>query len=63
MYCYHITKQNKMCKNYICKNGTCHIHFKGKRIRFNINKNETFIVTRYIDTLEKLKNGKWKYEK
>ena len=62
MYCKHILKNNRYCKNHAVKQDLCHLHYSGKRLHFNIGKNETVIVDRYIHTLEKLKSGKWKYQ-
>ena len=63
MYCSKI-KNNRYCKNHIHRNGLCYIHCPSKsrtKVKFNEKLNTILIVERYIHTLEKLKNGDWKY--
>lgn len=58
---------NRYCKNYNFHNGFCHLHYQyskeNKRVRFNIKKNTIKYVSPYIHNLERLKSGKWKYQK
>lgn len=66
VYCsFHRKSENKLCKNYIYQKDLCFIHYcqLPKRVLFREQNNTIKIVSRYINTLPKLKSGLWKYDK
>lgn len=53
MYCKKIIN-NRYCKNYVYCKEYCHIHFeKTQKVNFDLSKNKTYIVSRYIAEMPK----------